>query len=95
MRCEPDAGSRNKFSGPPNPEGQVPNSHILTQNLYYKYYYPKPKYLIIGYLDPLNPTTPRKLFPKPAGFDYSKPPSVELDNHLGLGFRFYRKVEHH
>ena len=31
---------------------QVPNNHILTQNLYYNYYYPKPKYLIIGYLDP-------------------------------------------
>ena len=33
---------------------QVPNNHILTQNLYYNYYYPKPKYLIIGYLDPLG-----------------------------------------
>ena len=33
---------------------QVPNNHILTQNLYYSYYYPKPKYLIIGYLDPLG-----------------------------------------
>ena len=32
---------------------QVPNNHILTQNLYYNHYYPKPKYLIIGYLDPL------------------------------------------
>ena len=29
----------------------VPNTHILTQNLYYTYYYPKPKYLIIGYMD--------------------------------------------
>ena len=28
---------------------QVPN--ILTQNLYYDSYYPKPKYPIIGYLD--------------------------------------------
>ena len=35
---------------------QVPNNHILTQNLYYNYYYPKPKYLIIGYLDPLGYT---------------------------------------
>ena len=26
----------------------VPNDHILTQNLYYNYYYPKSKYLIIG-----------------------------------------------
>ena len=33
---------------------QVPNNHMPTQNLYYNYYYPKPKYLIIGYLDPLG-----------------------------------------
>ena len=33
---------------------QVPNNHILTQNQYYNYYYPKPKYLIIGYMDPLG-----------------------------------------
>ena len=33
---------------------QVPNNHILAQNLYYSYYYPKPKYQIIGYLDPLG-----------------------------------------
>ena len=33
---------------------QVPNNHILTQNLYYNYYYPKPKYPIIGYMDPLG-----------------------------------------
>ena len=33
---------------------QVPNDRILTQNLYYNYYYPKLKYLIIGYLDPLG-----------------------------------------
>ena len=31
---------------------QVPNNHILTQNLYYNYYYPKPNYLSIGYVDP-------------------------------------------
>ena len=31
---------------------QVLNNHILAQNLYYNYYYPNPKYLIIGYLDP-------------------------------------------
>ena len=35
---------------------QVPNNHIFTQNLYYNYYYPRPKYLIIGYLDPLGCT---------------------------------------
>ena len=33
---------------------QVPNNHILTQNLYYNYYYPNPKYPIIGYMDPLG-----------------------------------------
>ena len=36
------------------PRVQVPNNHILTQNLYYNYYYPNPKYLIIGYMDPLG-----------------------------------------
>ena len=33
---------------------QVPNNHILTQKLYYNYYYPRLKCLIIGYLDPLG-----------------------------------------
>ena len=33
---------------------QVPNSYILTQNLYYNDYYPKPTRPIIGYLDPLG-----------------------------------------
>ena len=33
---------------------QVPNNHILTQNMYYNYYYPNPKYQIIGYMDPLG-----------------------------------------
>ena len=31
---------------------QVPNNHILPPNLYYNHYYPNPKYLNIGYLDP-------------------------------------------
>ena len=31
---------------------QVPNNHILAQNLYYNCYYPKAEYLIIGYMDP-------------------------------------------
>ena len=31
---------------------QVPNNHILTQNLYYNYYYPNLKYPNIGYMDP-------------------------------------------
>ena len=30
---------------------QVPNNHILAQDLYYNYYDPHPKYLIIRYLD--------------------------------------------
>ena len=34
---------------------QVRNNHnILAQNLYHHYYYPKPKYQIIGYMDPLS-----------------------------------------
>ena len=33
---------------------QVPNYHILTQDWYYNYYYPKPKYPIFRYLDPLG-----------------------------------------
>ena len=33
---------------------QVPNNHLLTQNLYYNHYYPKTKYLIVGYLDPVG-----------------------------------------
>ena len=32
----------------------MPNNHVLTQNLYYNYYYPNPKYQIIGYMDPLG-----------------------------------------
>ena len=31
---------------------QVPNYHILTQNLYLNSYHQNPKYLITGYLDP-------------------------------------------
>ena len=29
-------------------------AHILAQNPYCNYYYPKPKYLLLGYLDPLG-----------------------------------------
>ena len=37
------------------PKGvQVPNNHILSQNLYYNSHHPKPKDLIIGYLDALG-----------------------------------------
>ena len=33
---------------------QVPDNHLHTPNLYYNYHYPKPKYLIIGYVDTLG-----------------------------------------
>ena len=36
------------------PRVQVPNHPLLTQNLYYNYVYPKPTYLILGYMDPLG-----------------------------------------
>ena len=36
------------------PSVQVPNNHILAQNLYYNYYCPKPKYLNVRYMDPLG-----------------------------------------
>ena len=32
----------------------VPENHILTPSLYYNYYYLKPKYLLVGYMDPLG-----------------------------------------
>ena len=39
----------------PLPEGvQVPNNHILTQNLYEDYYYPNLQYPSIGCMDPLG-----------------------------------------
>ena len=33
---------------------QVPNIHTFTQNQYYNYYCLIPKYLLIGYMDPLE-----------------------------------------
>ena len=44
---------------------QVPHNHILTQNLYYNPYYPYPKYLIIGYMDPLGNDKPSALTAHP------------------------------
>ena len=41
------------------PKVQVHNYHVLTRNLYQNYYYPNPKYSIIGYMAPLGP--PRAL----------------------------------
>ena len=54
------------------------NNHILTQNLYYTYYYPKPKYLIIGYMDP-KPQTPMnhmqvKAHTQPTSRDFRREP---------------------
>ena len=56
---EPASQKLWKSSGESLSEGvalrvQVPYNHILTQNLYHNYYYPKPKYLIFMYLDPLG-----------------------------------------
>ena len=33
---------------------QVPNNHIIVQNLYSSHCYPRPGYLSLGYLDPLG-----------------------------------------
>ena len=46
------------------PRVQVPNKHILTQNLYYTYNDPKRKYLIIRYMDPLGKKPSARLGPQ-------------------------------
>ena len=62
---------------------QVPNKNIiLAQNLYYNYYYPKCKYLIIGYLDPLGSLSDFGV--QGAGFRYSALGGLESGV---LGFR--------
>ena len=43
---------RSPFWNPRSPKGSSTNNHILTHNLYYNYYSPNPKYLILGYMDP-------------------------------------------
>ena len=43
---------RTDITSSSSPRVQVPNDHIRTQNQYYDYYFPKPKYLVIGYNDP-------------------------------------------
>ena len=50
----PNSGSRRLLLAEIPLRVQVPNNHTLIQNLYYEYYYPNPKYLIIGYMDPLG-----------------------------------------
>ena len=42
------------LSGLKIPRVQGPDHEMLIQNLYYNHYYPKPKYQILGYLDPLG-----------------------------------------
>ena len=37
---------------------QEADNHILAPNLYFENNYPKPRYLIIGFLDPLGYTRP-------------------------------------
>ena len=54
---------------------QVPNNHILTQNQDHNYYHPKPKYLILGYMDPL-------------GWNFKpRPLNATWEVLLGFGFR--------
>ena len=52
---------------------QVPKNHILTQNLYENYYYPNPKYLIIGYMDPLGTVYLRNVIVRIDSFIPCKP----------------------
>ena len=59
---------------------QVPNNHILTQNLYHNSYYPKPKYLI-GYLDPLGNAKADEKLKGNCSFGFRV---------WGIGFRIFR-----
>ena len=63
---------------------QVPNNHILTQNLYYNYYYQSPKYLDIGYADPQGVFTIKKLiasrFMQPLVANYCPGTSKDVGN---------------
>ena len=47
-------GDRTQKHGPLTLRVQVPNNHILIQNLDCNYNDPKPMHLIIGYMDPLG-----------------------------------------
>ena len=61
---------------------QVPNNHILTQNLYYNYDYPNPTYLNISYMDPLGKfflrslAIPRLQLAHPTTANYSEPRDI-------------------
>ena len=70
---------------------QVPDNHILTHNL--RFYCYKPKYLIVGYLDPLSKPYTFPCFRVP-GFGllealgrYGNFPQSGNPNMLGLGCR--------
>ena len=56
---EPDDPESSLPHKPSTLKVQAPDNHILAQNLYYNYYFPKAKYLIIGYLDSLGNSTPK------------------------------------
>ena len=78
----------------PKPEGsKYQISTYLPQNLYYDYYYSKPKYLIIGYLDPLgkwtlNPKPPRLASPCCTILGSARF-GVQAIGSRALGFRFW------
>ena len=63
-RLQPDSAKALTLGAGAALEVQVPNHHILTPNLHYNYYYPKSKYLIIGYLEV---TAPQSWKLKPLG----------------------------
>ena len=46
---------------------QVTNNHMFTQNLYYSFCFTKPRYLVIGYLDPLGDSFRVRLLKPPQG----------------------------
>ena len=48
----------------------MPNNHILTQNHSYNSYYPNPKYVIIGYMDPLGLWGSRRDCLEPRGGEF-------------------------
>ena len=62
---------------------QVPNNHILTQHLYYNYCYPRPQYLIIGYLNP-KPSTYTLYIPMYPCISPLKGPNYWVLGHSGL-----------
>ena len=70
---------------------QVPNNQILTQNLSYNYYYPKPKYLIIGYHWTLNPKPHIPLY---IYISHLKGPNYWVHGRFGLELLILRFLSH-